>query len=294
MKPASFRYIRVADVASAIDALHAEGDEAKLLAGGQSLVPMMNMRLARPTALIDISRVDELGRIALAAGEITIGAGVRQLTAEGSAELTGALPILAEALRYVGHVPIRSRGTVGGSLAHADPAAELPTVMRALDAQLTLASPRGRRRVPAADFFVTHFTTVVEADELLEQVHVPRVTERWGAAFVEVARRHGDFALVGCAALVELDEQRTVRDVRLALSGVAEVPWRSKGAEEALIGRALDEAALRELSTTIARELEPPSDIHGTSEYRRAVASEVAVRALSVAAERSARTEKTG
>ena len=265
-----------------------------MLAGGQSLVPMMNMRLARPTALIDIGRVAELRRIALDAGEITIGAGVRQLAAERSAELTDALPILAEALRYVGHVPIRSRGTVGGSVAHADPAAELPTVLTALDARLTVASVVGQRRVPTADFFVTHFTTVVAPDELLVEVHIPRVMEHWGSAFVEVARRHGDFALAGCAALVDIDEDRSVRDVRLALSGVADVPWRSRTAEEALIGRAPDEDALRELRAMIARELDPPSDIHATGEYRRDVAGVVATRAVALAAERSRQTASSG
>lgn len=265
-----------------------------MLAGGQSLVPMMNMRLARPSALIDISRIPDLRRIAFGPEEITIGASVSQLTAERSSELTGASPILAEALRYVGHVPIRSRGTIGGSLAHADPAAELPTVMMALEAQLTVSSSRGQRRVPAAAFFVTHFTTVVEPDELLAQVHVPRVTERWGAAFVEVARRHGDFALAGCAALVDLDEQRSVRDVRLALSGVADVPWRSRTVEEALIGRAPDEDALRALHAMIARELDPPSDIHATGEYRSDVAGVVATRAVALAAERSTQPASSG
>ena len=294
MKPAPFRYIRVGEVQSAIEALREEGEEAKVLAGGQSLVPMMNMRLARPTALIDISRIPELRRIALDSDEITIGASVTQLTAERSSQLTGALPILAEALRHVGHVPIRSRGTVGGSLAHADPAAELPTVMTALDARFTVASADGERRVSAATFFVTHFTTVVEPDELLAQVHVPRVAEHWGAAFVEVARRHGDFALAGCAALVDLDERRGVRDVRLALSGVADVPWRSRTVEEALIGRAPSEDSLRELRAVIARELDPPSDIHATGGYRRDVAGVVATRAVALAAERSTQRPRSG
>ncbi|MCD6726382.1 MAG: xanthine dehydrogenase family protein subunit M [Solirubrobacteraceae bacterium] len=288
MKPATFEYIRPETTRGALDALASHGDEARVLAGGQSLVPMMNLRLARPAVLVDITHVQELRELRVCADAVTIGAGVRQLAVERSADVAAALPILRQGLAYVGHAPIRSRGTVCGSVAHADPLAELPAVVLALDAVMVAAGPTGRREIAAADFFWSYYTTALEPDELLAEIRIPRPAERWGSAFLEVARRHGDFALAGVATLVDVDDDRRIRGVRLALSGVAEVPVRAVEAEGALSGVSLDDGqALRAAADAAIRTIDPMSDVHATSEFRREVAGVLVRRAVALAGERS-------
>ncbi len=294
MKPAPFSYVNCASAEEAVAQLTELGDEAKVLAGGQSLVPMMNMRMARPTALVDVSRAADMSQLRIESEKVVIGAAVSQLRAERSAELTAALPIMPEALAHVGHVPIRSRGTVGGSVAHADPAAEMPAVMLALDAEMKVQSNAGIRTVAAADFFVTHFTTVLEPDEVLVEIEIPRSSRRRGMAFLEVARRHGDFALVGAAAVVEA-EDGLITSARVVLSGVSDVPLTAAAAERAAIGAAIDGTQTMQPLEDAAREgLEPSRDIHASERYRRKVSGVLVRRAVEFAARRAAEAGATG
>ena len=211
MKPPRFEYHAPRAVDEALALLARQGDRAKVLAGGQSLIPLLNFRLAQPEALVDINRIVDLAYVRATADGLAIGALTRQHAVERSETVRARAPILAEACRFMGHLPIRHRGTIGGSLAHADPASELPAVMVALEAQLTLAREQARRTVPADQFFVGPLTTALEPGELLVEVRVPDQPRRTGGAFVEMARRAGDFALVGVAALITLDDVRPLR-----------------------------------------------------------------------------------
>ena len=216
MKPAAFDYIRAEHLDEALDVLREDGSDARIIAGGQSLMAMLNMRLAKPKTLIDIMRLSELARIARKGNRITIGAGVRQAALLAWPDLRASLPLVALALPWTGHVQTRSRGTVCGSIAHADPSAELPLVLRALDGEVHLRSAKKRRRVAAKDFFAGMMATTRADDELIEAISLPVTGKR--CAFREVARRHGDFAIVACAAVA------TDSGVRLAVGGVADMP----------------------------------------------------------------------
>ena len=229
MKPAPFKYARAQSAEEASSLLAQYGDEAKILAGGQSLIPLLNMRLARPEVLIDISRVDALADI-VANGGLTIGATATQAATLRSADVRRYAPILTEAVRYIGHVGIRSRGTIGGSAAHADPASEVPAVLLALDAQLVATGPGGERSISADEFFVSTFTTALEEDEVLTRIELPYPVDdaRW--SFQEVARRHGDYALAGVAAVAQVDGSGVVEKARIALSGVSDRPVRAEQA----------------------------------------------------------------
>ncbi|HZT08619.1 MAG TPA: xanthine dehydrogenase family protein subunit M [Chloroflexota bacterium] len=289
MKPAKFAYHAPRSVDQAVRLLAELGDEAKVLAGGQSLVPLMNFRLARPAHLVDLNRIEDL-RVTRVDGELRIGAMTRQRQVERARDVGARWPLLTEALGLVGHVQIRNRGTIGGSLAHADPAAELPAVMMALDAEFTVRSATGTRAVAATDFFLGPFTTQLEPTELLTEIHVPDVPPRTGMAFQEVSRRHGDFAIVGVAALVTLEEQGPIDRARLVFCGAADRPIRSARAEQALLGRAPDERLLREASELATEDLDPADDVHASAGYRRRVASVIARRALLQAAQRARET----
>jgi len=286
MKPAPFAYVAPAGLAEALTLVREYGSEGKVLAGGQSLVPLLAMRLARPAVLIDLNRVRRLDYIR-AGAEIRIGAMTRQRTAELSPVVRRRLPLLAEALSYVGHPQIRNRGTIGGTLAHADPSAELPAVLAALDGRVVLRSHRGTRTLGPDEFFLSYLTTALEPDELLVEVRLP-VHNRMGSAFVEIARRHGDYALVGVAALLEMTGSR-VAQARLVFTGVGAVPVRIPELEQALAGRALDDAALAEAGRIASARLDPEGDIHASAAYRREVAGVLAERALRLAAERARR-----
>lgn len=269
MKPAPFEYHAPRTLDEVLARLRQAGEDAKLLAGGQSLVPMMNLRLARPKVVIDLGRVGELDYIHEADGHLAVGTLVRQRTAERSDVVRRIVPLLAQALPFIGHATIRNRGTVGGSLAHADPAAELPAVVAALDAELVIAGPRGRRVARPSEFFVSYLTTALQPDEMLVEVRFPRVEPSTRSAFVELARRHGDFAIVGLALAVDVDGDRRCRAARVALAGVGPGPVRAVQAERCLEGSVITEVLVREASQVAAKEIDPPTDLHAPSLYRR-------------------------
>jgi carbon-monoxide dehydrogenase medium subunit len=288
MKPVPFQYFAPREVDEALERLAEFGDEAKLLAGGQSLVPAMNFRLVRPGAVVDLNRVLALSYLEADASGLRIGAMARQRTLERAAEVRRGWPLLAEAIGYVGHPAIRNQGTVGGSLAHADPAAELPAVMRALDATFVVRDRSGQREVAAADFFISYLTTCLTPTELLVEIRVPRLPARTGWAFHEVSRRHGDFALVGVGALLTLAEDGVIAHARLAFTGAGPAPIRATQAEQSLVGQPAGEEAFRAAAAAAALVLDPVSDIHASADYRREVGAALARRALAQAAGRSA------
>jgi carbon-monoxide dehydrogenase medium subunit len=280
VKPAPFDYHDPTTVDDVIGLLGKYGDEAKVLAGGQSLVPMLNFRLARPSRLIDINRVTDLDHLHSDDGPLVIGALTRQRTLERSTPAGGAWSLLAEALRLVGHVHIRNRGTVGGSIAHADPAAELPAAACALGATMIIHGPGGEREVPAAEFFRGYFTTAVAPDELLTQIRIPEWPGRSGAAFLEVSRRHGDFAQVGVAAAVAVGDDGTIIRAGVAVAGAGPQPVLAEKVAEGLLGQPFDAARLDEVATNFAAGLTPPSDLHGSADYRRQLVRHLLPRAL--------------
>ncbi len=280
MKPAPFKYLAPRSRQEVLDALRRYGPEAKLLAGGQSLVPLLAMRLARPAIIIDLNRVPDLAFIKFARGELAIGAMTRQRVVEADAMAAARVPLLCETLRWVGHPQIRTRGTIGGSLAHADPSAELPAVAAVLGARMVLSSARGERILDATRFFVGYLTTALEPDELLTEVRVPAQPPGAGWAFAEVARRHGDFALVGVAALLQCDGDRRCTDARLAFTGVGPGPVRVFEAEHHLLGRRITAAGVEEAARMVEGALDPDSDIHASAAYRRHVAGVLAARAV--------------
>lgn len=285
MKPAPFDYVAPRSLDEALTALADGGSDAKLLAGGQSLIPLLNFRLARPSLLIDLNRVAELAYVSPRDGGVAIGAMTRQATVERDLNLRQAQPLLFEAIGWVGHPAIRSRGTIGGSLAHADPAAELPAVAVCLDAQFSVASPRGRRTVTAGDFFQGYLTTVLEPDEILVETWLPSVRAGTGQAWLEFARRHGDFALAGVAVSLTLDHDK-VYDARIVLTGVGGRPARAREAETLLVGGRVPDRA--SAAADAARSaIDPDADIHATKEYRTHLAGVLTERAIHVAHERA-------
>jgi aerobic carbon-monoxide dehydrogenase medium subunit len=286
VKPAPFEYHAPETVADAVAVLAAHGDEAKPLAGGQSLVPMLALRLARFEHLVDLNRVEELTGLRRRDGTLVVGAMTRQATLERAE--AADVPLLTLAAPLIGHFQIRNRGTVGGSLAHADPASELPAVALALDAELEVATTAATRVVPAAEFFVGNWTTTLEPDELLVAARFPVWPGRCGFAVEEVARRHGDFALTGAATGVALDRDGRVERAAVALFGMASTPLRAPEAEAALLGRAAGELDLAELGQLAVRDLDPPDDVHASARYRRTVGAHVVARGLARALEAAA------
>jgi carbon-monoxide dehydrogenase medium subunit len=296
VKPAPFEYAAPESPDEALALLAEYGPDAKLLAGGQSLMPLLSMRLARPAVIIDLNRVTALDYIREADGEVQIGALTRQRTAERSMAVARHLPLVVEALRWVGHPQIRNRGTIGGSLAHADPSAELPAVAAALGATFVLAGPSGERRLSPEDFFKGYLTTAIEPTEVLTEVRFPKMAADAGGSFVEVARRHGDFALVGAAAVVHPAPAaaKRLRDVRLVFTGVGPTPVRIAEAEATVEGRALDDALLSKVARLVADRLEPESDIQASAAYRKHVAGVLARRALVAAAAQAGAARRGG
>jgi aerobic carbon-monoxide dehydrogenase medium subunit len=286
VKPPVFEYRAVGSIDEAIAELGQHGDAAKLLAGGQSLVPLLNMRLASPERLIDLNRVAELAHITVRDGGLAIGAMTRQRAVERSAVAAAHAPLLGAALPWVGHFQIRNRGTVGGSLSHADPAAELPAVALCLDARFTARGPSGERTIAASEFFLTQLTTALAPTELLTEVWFPEAPSGSGAAWVELARRHGDYALVGVGAVVTLTGDR-IGEARLALTGVGDRPVRARAAEARLAGEPLTPTVLAEAAEAVRRAIDPGSDIHATAAYRRHVAGVLTGRAIREAAARA-------
>ncbi len=289
MKPAPFLYAAPDTLDEALALLAEHGDEAKPLAGGQSLVPMMNFRLARPAVLVDLNRLGELEFVRRGEdGGLRLGAMTRQARLERDREVAAASPLLAETVPYVAHPQIRNRGTVGGSLAHADPAAELPVVAVALRARLRLVKAGGERWVEAREFFRGLLTTALEPGELVAEMALSPAAPRTGWSFLEVARRHGDYAQAGVAAVVVLDEDGGCREARLVYLSVGEVPLEAVEAgrllvERGLTGEAIDEAARHAAES----EIEPTGDIHASAAFKRHLARVLTGRALRVARERA-------
>jgi carbon-monoxide dehydrogenase medium subunit len=290
MKPSRFRYFAAQSVEEAAQLLAEHGDEARVLAGGQSLVPLMNMRLARPGVLIDLNSVAELSYIRSWDGGLAIGAMTRDAMLEHDATAAARLPLLVEAVHCVGHPAIRNRGTVGGSIAHADPAAELPSVLLALDAQFLVCNAVNGRIIAAKDFFLGYRSTSLKPGEILTEVRIPGLPSRAGSAFVEFARRKGGSALAGVGAVLALDEDGTIAQARLGLCGVGPSPVRASAAEIALRGRYPSNELWSTAAASVVSALhEPPSDIHGSADYRRHLAAVLTQRALALAAERAER-----
>jgi carbon-monoxide dehydrogenase medium subunit len=284
MKLPPFDYQAPVSVAEAVGLLAEHRDEASVLAGGQSLIPLLALRLARPAVLIDINGIAELSGVSAADGWVAIGAMTREYVAEASDTVATAVPLLAAALPLIGHQAIRSRGTIGGSLAHADPAAELPAVARALDAELVVRGQSGERVIPAADWFEGYLTTSRRSDELLVQVRFPAAGQGTGVSFQEVARRHGDFAIVGLAVSLTLSGG-TISDARLAFAGLSDVPVRAAAAEDLLAGARPSAELFDEAARRAVGELDPPGDLHGPPDYRKTVAAALVRRGLRAAAD---------
>lgn len=283
MKAAAFDYVRAASVDEAVEALAGRAG-AKVLAGGQSLVPLLNMRVARPALVVDINRLDDLSYLRWDNGSLVIGALTRHRAVETSELVRQEVPLLAEALRHVGHVAIRNRGTIGGSIAHADPAAELPAVSVALDASFTVRGPDGERVVAAQDFFLGPHRTALGSDELLVQVRVPVLPVGTGFAVEELTRRSRDLALVAVFAAITLNSNGVCEQARIAVGGAGPVPLRVRAAEELLVGHAVTDEVIAEVAHQIAAATDPPEDIHAPAEYRRDMAAVLVRRAVRQAA----------
>jgi carbon-monoxide dehydrogenase medium subunit len=289
LKPAPFRYFCPATIDEAIQLLTEHGYDAKLLAGGQSLIPAMNFRLAQPAVLIDLNNIAALAYLQPSAeGGLRIGAMARQRSLERSAEVKARAPLLADAMPHIAHVQIRNRGTIGGSLAHADPAAELPAVMQTLAAHFRLRGANGERTVAARDFYIGLFTTDLAADEILCEIILPPLPPRTGWSMQEMARRHGDYALVGVAATITLDERGECSDAALALLSVGEGPVLAQGGMALLRGERLTPVLIEAVAEQVAqRDIDPTGDIHASADFRRHLAKVLTKRALMEAVQRA-------
>jgi len=282
VKPSAFEYCRPETLDEALALLAQDPDESKILAGGQSLVPMMNFRLASPTRLIDINRVEGLEGFSEREGRLRIAARTRHLDVQRNT-LAGTLGgLMREAAGHVGHLPIRTRGTFGGSIAHCDAASEWCLVAALLDAEMIAVSEaRGQRTIPAADFFQSIFTTALESDEILVAVTLPQLDDSWVAGISEFARRAGDFGIVTTTAAAKVVDNLVV-EARISLGGVHEVPFRSSQAEAALVGQEFTRATVAAAAKAAAAEVDPPSDTHGDAEYRRDLVRALLPRALRI------------
>ncbi len=287
MKPPPFDYEAPTSVEEALALLGRHGEQAKVLAGGQSLMPMLSFRLVRPRIVVDVNDIPALAGIREVDGTLAIGAMTRQRAVEQSALVRRRCPLLADAMPQIGHFQIRNRGTIGGSLAHADPAAELPAVVAALGGRLVVRGPGGERQLAPEEFFVSYLTTTLEPGELLVEVRLPVAPPSTGTAFVEVSRRHGDFALVGVAASVTLDEAGACVGAAVALTGVGPTPVVAAEAAAVLVGGRPDARALEEAGRRAAAAVRPDSDLHASAEYRTHVAGVLTRRALARAVERA-------
>jgi CO/xanthine dehydrogenase FAD-binding subunit len=279
MKPAPFKYIAATSLQQALSLKAEHGDEAKFLAGGQSLIPTMNFRLARPAILIDINQIDELAGIRPSAnGGARIGSLARYHQLERDSGVIGEFPLLREALPHIAHPQIRNRGTLGGNLCHADPASELPAIAVALEARLRLQTASGERWVTAPDFFL---------GEMLVEIALPRQRPGTGSCFMEIARRRGDFAIAGVAAMVTLGENNQCSHIRLTFCGVGETPVDASVAAELVVGHEVTEEAITEVAHLIQPLIEPAGSVHATADYQRHVAGVLTERALATANRRA-------
>ena len=282
MKPAAFDYIAADSIAMAVEALAQAGDDGKIIAGGQSLVPMLNFRMLRPSILVDINRIAGLDVIDETSDAIRIGALTRHYQLETSPLIAWNLPVLSCAMTHVAHLAIRNRGTIGGSLAHADPAAELPMMALLLDAELRVASGGGERTVAARDFLLGALTVDLASGEIITEVALPKLPPRTGWGFEEVARRHGDFALAAVAATLTVSGG-AIEQARIALTGVGDTPLRAAEAEGLLVGHALEPDLVSRVIDAVRATIEPETDLHASSDYRRHLAGVLTGRALAAA-----------
>jgi aerobic carbon-monoxide dehydrogenase medium subunit len=289
MKPAPFRYVAARSLEQAL-ALKAElGDEARFLAGGQSLVPTMNFRLTQPTMLIDINPLDELAGVRNGGNSVRIGALTRYRSLERDPMTAVKLPLIAEALPVIAHPQIRNRGTIGGNLAHADPASEMPAIVLTLGGRLRLQSVRGERWLEARDFFVGALTTALEADEMLTEIELPSAAADSGACFLEMSRRRGDFAIIGVACTVRLDPQGECIEARIGLCNAGDGPVYADEASDSLVGRKLGEGEIAEAAALVQRAIDPGGSIHASKDYQRHIAGVLTARALTTANKRACR-----
>ena len=288
MKPPKFDYHAPRTLDEALALLTRYDGEAKILAGGQSLMPLLNFRLSRPAALVDLNRIPALAYIKEVDGSLRFGAMTRQRAIEFSPVVARRLPLLTEATRWVGHLPIRTRGTIGGSIAHADPSAEYPAVLTALDGEVVARGPKGERVLKPRDFFQTYLTTSLAADEILTEVRLPATPAGAGFAFEEFSRRHGDFAIIGIAAVIVREGSRCTM-ARLATAGAGPIPVRLRAAEEILEREGLGDDALARAAAKAQELVQPDGDIHASADYRRHLTGVLTGRAVKRALTKVAR-----
>jgi len=286
MKPAPFKYIAATSLEHALALKAQHGDDAKFLAGGQSLIPAMNFRLARPAVLIDINGIEGLADVRTSDATTRVGPLTRYRALQRDADFARLFPLIAEALPHIAHPQIRNRGTIGGNLSHADPASELPAIAVALRARLRVQAAKRERWIAASDFFAGALTTDLKPDEMLTEVELPAQMSRAGNCFMEIARRRGDFAIVGVAAQVTLGDHDGCSDVRLIFCGVGEIPVDASSAAGALIGHAPTETTLREVAASVQTMIEPAGNVHATADYQRHLAGVLTMRALQTAYQR--------
>jgi 6-hydroxypseudooxynicotine dehydrogenase subunit alpha len=288
MKPAPFKYIAASSLDHALSLKAYYGDEARFLAGGQSLIPTMNFRLARPAVLIDINGLRDLAGVARAgSGDIRIGALTRYRDLERDRGFLSACPLFADALPHIAHPQIRNRGTIGGNLSHADPASELPALAVAMQARIRLKSSKGEREVAASDFFQGSLTTDIEADEMLVEIGLPPQAHHTGACFMEIARRRGDFAIAGVAAMITLDGARRCTKIRLALCGVGETPVDASEAGACLVGQTAGDDAIESVAAAVQSWIAPAGSVQASADYQRRVAEILTQRTIVSACERA-------
>jgi CO/xanthine dehydrogenase FAD-binding subunit len=287
MKPAPFKYIAASSLDQALSLKAEYGDDARFLAGGQSLIPAMNFRLARPSVLIDINGLNDLAGVDRAGRDIRVGALTRYCDLERDGDFLKACSLFADALPHIAHPQIRNRGTIGGNLSHADPASELPAIAVAMEARMRITSSTSERQVAASEFFVGLLSTDIQADEMLVEIAFPAPKPRSGACFMEVARRRGDFALAGIAAIVTLDEAKRCSNVRLALCGVGETAVDASHAAASLIGQPCTPEAIEAVAADVRDAIAPSGNVHASPDYQRHIAGVLAMRAISKAQERA-------
>jgi carbon-monoxide dehydrogenase medium subunit len=282
MKPARFDYVAPTTLDAAVEALTAANGEGKVLAGGQSLMPLLNFRMARPAILVDLKRIAGLSFIELRDDKVVIGALTRHCEIEKSRLIASKLPVMSAAMRHVAHLAIRNRGTIGGSLSHADPAAELPMLAVFYDATIIAQGPSGRRKIPAGEFFIDALANCLEPDEIVVEIEFPLLTSHNGWGFEEVARRFGDFALACIAVSIERRGPEII-DARVAVMGVADTPLRLKMAERSLCESAVDAGVGARFADVLKSNVTPNSDIHASSDYRRRLVGALGEQALATA-----------
>lgn len=293
MKPPPFRYVRATSLTQALSTLSENPGEAKVLAGGQSLMPLLNFRLLEPQVVLDINGLEELKGIVERPRHLRIGGLTRHHEIEVCPLVARHFPVMAAAVRHVAHLTIRNRGTLAGSIVHADPAAEMPLISVLLDARIEIAGPAGIRVVPACDFFVSALSTILRDDEIVTAIELPLLPQATAWAFEEVSRRKGDFALAA-VGVTFAGNVGCLEDVRIALAGVAQAPFRATAAEASLAGQPLNDAAIAEAATLAAESCDPPGDLHASADFRRHLAAVLVRRCLTAAAGRLDAATATG